>query len=62
MANETEKPIEQGQLPPKLQPEAVEDDLSEADLESLSGASLIDCPTSGQPGGGCFTMGCRVTD
>ncbi len=39
MAQEKEKAIEKGQLPPEVQPEAVEDELSEADLESVSGAS-----------------------
>lgn len=43
MAQEQEKRIEKVQLPPKVQPEAVEDELSDADLESVSGASLIDC-------------------
>ncbi len=43
MAQEQEKAIEKAQLPPRVQPEAVEDELSEADLESVSGASLVDC-------------------
>ncbi len=43
MTEEKEKAIEKAQLPPKVQPEAVEDELSEADLESVSGASLVEC-------------------
>ena len=45
MADEKEKAIEKMQPQPKVRPEAVDEELSEIDLESVSGASIIDCAT-----------------
>ena len=45
MADEQEKVIEKMQPNPKLQPEGVDDELSETDLESVSGASIVNCAT-----------------
>jgi hypothetical protein len=42
LADKKEKAIEKVQLPAKVQLEAVEDDLSEADLESVAGGTVID--------------------
>jgi class 3 adenylate cyclase len=48
MSDDDEEMIENVSVSPEAKPEAVEDELSDADLESVAAASLIDCPTRQQ--------------
>ena len=45
MAEEKEETIEKVQPHPKAKPEAADDELSETDLESVTGASIVNCAT-----------------